>query len=104
MDFEKMARGIVASEQYEIIECKPGEYVISLEGAALSVGCVCKFPKREGRDHIQRERARRMSKVNELIAALQCIQHTRILTVTPEENEAVMTINRILEELEMIPA
>ncbi len=57
-------RGIqaVQQEQYDVVETKPGEYAIKITGASAGEGYVCKFPKREGREYMQKARAERLVK------------------------------------------
>ena len=55
-------RGIqaVRKEQYEVVDTKSGEYAIKIAGASAGEGYVCKFPKREGREYMQKARAERL--------------------------------------------
>lgn len=66
-------RGIqaVQQEQYEAAETKPGEYAIKIAGASAGEGYVCKFPKREGREYMQKARAERLVRATASVKKLR---------------------------------
>lgn len=104
-DFSEIAKAQVAEERYEVREKKPDVYDIIIMGSG-SGGAVCKFPKREGRDHLQKARAElfaRAAGMAAIIAELEAILAGAQLTIN-DQDEQISELKRERSVLQKIAA
>jgi len=66
-DFAEIARAKVRDERYEVVLRTTG-FAVILQGAEKGTGSICTFPKRDGREHLQKARADLCTRAPELLA------------------------------------
>lgn len=99
-DYKEVALETVPGERYEARQGRAGEKLITMKDAPESSGCICRFPKREGREHLQEARAVMMAAAPEMYFSLmECVHQLRLaghdrLSVDPVINAATAALKK----------